>query len=133
MAMRRRGSSVEGGLVEAGFEEGRMELVVVVVEEADCVDGMGVGHVFVEERDGRTVVSLAVSGSGFRASCGRSGVADVVGVWVVSIFNVAKASSSFSPVPHEAQNLMYRETMVSKNVSCVLASDSRVSPFEGRP
>lgn len=60
-------------------------------------------------------------------------LADVFGAEATSSDNVAKASSSFSPDPHEAQNFMYRDTIVSKYVSCVLASDSRVSPLEGRP
>lgn len=55
------------------------------------------------------------------------------GAEATSSDNVAKASSSFSPDPHEAQNFMYRDTIVSKYASCVLASDSRVSPFDGRP
>lgn len=45
----------------------------------------------------------------------------------------AKASSNFSPDPQEAQNFIYLDTMVSKYVSCTFASESLVSPLEGRP
>lgn len=59
--------------------------------------------------------------------------ADELGAVAGSRWSVAKACSSFSPEPHEAQNFMYRATIVSKYVSCALKSDSRVSPLEGRP
>ena len=136
MAIRSIGSSFWGGragdcccvcvrlcFVECVLEIGRAE--------GACDDRVGVGHVLEDDKADRPAV-VAATESGMRDVC-RGGATEVFGADALSSVSEAKAASIFSPVPHAAQNFIYRETIVSKKVSCVLGSDSRVSPFDGRP